>query len=119
MRGVEALPPETRQTIEVFREAVIQDRGGPENLTTVEAGYIRRLAELETVARLLASELAAHGVLTPRRRVRGIYGKWLETLDRWHRFAQAVGTERRARQVPTLREYLEQRTSQVDEERPC
>jgi len=69
------------------------------------------LSELETVARLLTSDLAQRGLFTPRGRVRVTFSRWLETLDRWDRYAQRVGADRRARQIPTLQSYLEQRTA--------
>ena len=99
------LPDVLRQTVEEFREAVIADRGGASELSTLDAAYIRRLSEVETVARLLAADLASRGLTTPRGRVRGTFSRWLECLDRWDRLAQRVGTDRRARAV-TLRDYL-------------
>ncbi len=99
------LPDVLRQTVEEFREAVIADRGGVSELSTLEAAYIRRLSEVETVARLLAADLATRGLTTPRGRVRGTFSRWLESLDRWDRLAQRVGTGRRSRTV-SLRDYL-------------
>jgi hypothetical protein len=106
------LPDVLRQTVEEFRQAVITDRGGSAELSTLEAAYIRRLSEVETVARLLAADLASRGLTTPRGRVRGTFSRWLECLDRWDRLAQRVGTDRRSRTV-TLRDYLAH-TPEVD-----
>lgn len=103
------LPEVFRQTVEEFREAVIADRGGSSELSTLEGAYIRRLSEVETVARLLAADLASRGLTTPRGRVRGTFSRWLECLDRWDRLAQRVGTDRRAR-AATLRDYLARAT---------
>lgn len=110
-RGAAALPADLRVSVDEFRAQVISDRGGVDNLTAIEGGYIRRLSELETVARLLTSDLAQRGLFTPRGRVRGTFSRWLETLDRWDRYAQRVGVDRRARQISTLQAYLEQRTA--------
>jgi hypothetical protein len=110
-RGAAALPADLRVSVDEFRVQVISDRGGVDNLTAIEGGYIRRLSELETVARLLTSDLALRGLFTPRGRVRGTFSRWLETLDRWDRYAQRVGVDRRARQISTLQAYLEQRTA--------
>jgi hypothetical protein len=96
-RGPAALPDVLRQTVEEFRAAVIADRGGASELSTLEAAYIRRLSEVETVARLLAADLATRGLTTEHGRVRGTFSRWLECLDRWDRLAQRVGTDRRAR----------------------
>ena len=81
------LPDAFRQTVEEFREAVISDRGGPADLSTLQAAYIRRLSEVETVARLLAADLVSRGLTTPRGRVRSTFSRWLECLDRWDRLA--------------------------------
>ena len=105
-RGAIALPPEFRLTVEEFRQAIISDRGGLENLSAIESGYVRRLAELETVARLLASDLGTRGVFTERGRVRSTLAKWLEVANTWDRYAQRIGLERRAKQVASLAEYL-------------
>jgi hypothetical protein len=98
-RGVAALPDVLRQTVDEFRESVIADRGGPSALSTLDAAYIRRLAEVETVARLLANDLASRGLTTPTGRVRGTFSRWLECLDRWDRLAQRVGTDRKTQPI--------------------
>jgi len=90
------------QTIDEFRAGVIADKGGMENMTTIEIAVVRRLSELEATARLLGADLAQRGVLTPRGRVRGVYRQWLETLDRFDKYCARVGPERRARQVDPI-----------------
>jgi hypothetical protein len=102
VRGESALPADLRVSVEDFRSQVIADNGGLTELTAVQAGYIRRLSELEATARLLAADLTSNGLFTAKRRVRSTYGRWLETLDRWDRFAQRVGIERKARQVDPI-----------------
>lgn len=108
-RGASALPADLRVSIEDFRAQIISDRGGVDNLTAIEAAYVRRLGELETVARLLASDLASRGMFTPRGRVRGTFSRWLETLDRWDRYAQRVGVHRQAKPIEGIREWAERR----------
>jgi hypothetical protein len=114
-RGAEALPPVVRDTVDAFREQVITDRGGADQLSAIEGAYCRRLAELEAVVRLLAADLAQRGLTTPKGRVRGTFNRWLEALDRWDKYATRLGIERKARQVPTLREYLDARATHADE----
>jgi hypothetical protein len=105
--------PEIGLSVQDFTARVVTDRG--DDLTAVQSAYVRRLGELETVARLLATDLAQRGLFTPRGRVRSTFSKWLETLDRWDRFAQRVGAERKARPVPSLAEYLERRAASTNE----
>lgn len=94
-RGPAALPADLRISVDEFRAQVISDRGGVDTLTAIEGGYVRRLTELETVVRLMASDLAQRGLFTPRGRVRGTFSRWLESLDRWDRFAQRIGLDTR------------------------
>ena len=110
-RGAGALPADLRQSVDEFRAQIIVDRGGTD-LSAIERGYIRRLGELETVARLLASDLAQRGLFTPRGSVRGTFTRWLETLDRWDRYAQRVGAERRAKPVSIVDYLAETETAQ-------
>ena len=109
------LPDVVRQTVEEFRESVITDRGGPSELSTLEAAYVRRLSEAETVARLLAADLAGRGLFTPRGRVRNTFQRWTEAVALWDRLAQRVGTDRRARSVASLRDYLAGTQPEVSE----
>jgi hypothetical protein len=111
VRGFETtgrIPDVLRQTVEEFREAVLSDRGGSTELSTLEAAYVRRLSEAETVARLLAADLAARGLFTPKGRVRNTFQRWTEAVGLWDRLAQRVGVDRRSRPVPSLRDYLAQ-----------
>lgn len=101
--------PEVGLSVQEFAGQVVADRGGAEILTAVQRAYVKRLSELETVARLLASDLAQRGLFTPRGRVRSTFNRWLDTLSVWDRFAQRVGVDRAARPVPSLQEYLASR----------
>jgi hypothetical protein len=98
-RGREALPPTMQASVDDFREGLARDKGGIDNMTTLEVAYIRRIAELEAVVRLLAADLASKGLSTPKGRIRSTYSRWLEGLDRWDRYAQRLGVERKARPV--------------------
>lgn len=101
------LPDVLRQTVDEFREAVIADRGGPAELSTLQQAYCRRLSETEAVVRLLASDLATRGLFTPRGRVRNTFQRWTEAVSQWDRLAQRVGVARQARAL-SLCDYLAQ-----------
>jgi hypothetical protein len=105
-RGPAALPADLRISVDEFRAQVISDRGGVDNLTAIEAAYIRRLVELETVVRLLTADLAQRGLFTAKGRVRSSISKLFEGFDRWDRYAQRIGLDRCPRQVQTLSERL-------------
>jgi hypothetical protein len=95
-----------RLSIDDFREGIVRDLGGAEELSTIMHGHVRRLAELETTCRLLAGHLAQHGIFTPRGRVRSAYTQWLLTVDRWQKVAERIGIERKLKSVPSLSVYL-------------
>jgi len=59
----------------------------------------RKLGELNR-------RLARRGLMSQRGRVRSVFGKWLEALDRWQKLAAHIGDGRRARQLPSLAAYL-------------
>jgi hypothetical protein len=109
------LPDVLRQTVDEFREAVVADRGGPVELSTLEQAYCRRLGETEAVVRLLASDLATRGLFTPRGRVRNTFQRWTEAVSQWDRLAQRIGVARQARAV-SLRDYLAQGATAVSAE---
>ena len=105
-RGESSLPPDVRLTVAEFKQAVISDRGGLADVSSIEAARIGHLAEVETVLRLLASDLASRGLFTARGRVRSTFGRWLDAMATWERLAGHVGDDRRARPVPSLAAYL-------------
>ncbi len=105
-RGEASLPPDVRMTVAEFKAQVVSDRG--EELSAIEAARIGHLAEVETTLRLLAHDLATRGLMTAKGRVRSTFSRWLEALDRWERLAGHIGDGRRARQVPSLSDYLAQ-----------
>jgi len=110
--GQVALPDDLRVSVEDFRNEIVSDLGGTEELTAIAKGYVRGLVDMETCRRLLQADIVKRGLVTPKGRVRGIYTKLLETMDRWDRYAQRLGTERRSRSVQSLREYLAQSSSE-------
>lgn len=111
-RGAAALPPDVRDALASFQAGVTADQGGPGELTTIGAAYVRRLVELEGCMDLLVADLRTRGLMTPRGRVRNSYTLLLQTIDRWDRLAQRLGMRRRERQVPSFTEYRQQRTAE-------
>jgi hypothetical protein len=54
------------------------------------------------MVRLVQNDLVNRGVVTSKGRVRSSFTKLLETFDRWDRFAQRIGIDRKARYVDPL-----------------
>lgn len=117
LRGEAALEADQRAALEAFRAGLVADQGGCSELTTIGAGYVRRLCDVEAICALMAADLAARGILTQRGRVRSTYAAFLQVIDRWDRLAQRLGIGRRERRIPSLAEYLAQRAAIADDDR--
>lgn len=99
------LPAELEQFVAEFRDELIADQGGSDEMTAVRAGMVSTLVDLEVGRRLLMAEVIRRGI--DSRPGRAAYGQLLGTLDRWLRYAKELGAERRLRPVPTLAEVME------------
>ncbi|SRR5712692_2038337 len=98
-------PAAIRQSSNELVEGIVSDLGGLDNLTAIQRGYIELLRDTNICRQLLVGHLIERGLFTPRHRVRSAYSKLLETIDRWDRLAMRLGTDRRAKQVPTIDEF--------------
>jgi hypothetical protein len=105
-RGDGTLPADLRVSVDEFRAQIIADRGGIDNLTAIEAGYIAKLTDVDVMSRLLMADLRERGVFTPKGRVRNTFTKLLDVFAAWDRFAQRVGPDRRPKRVPSLAEVM-------------
>jgi len=97
LRGI--LPEHAQQHVDAFHAGALSDRGGEANVSTIESGYIRRLAQLEGSLELLGDDIARRGVMTERGRPRAAFAAFLKTLETWDRFATRLGLERRQRHL--------------------
>jgi hypothetical protein len=107
-----ALPPDLKQDVETFRDQLVSDQGGLDELTAVRAGLCRLLVDAEAGRRLCMRVVVEKGIES--RSGRAAYDRLLGTMDRWLRLAVALGVERRARPVPTLAEYMRARAREAD-----
>lgn len=95
-------PADLRQKVEGLRAGVIADRGGESELSTLEHAYIEKLGDIDVTIRLLTSDIAANGLLTPGGKVRHVYDRLLAGLAVFDRYAQRIGLERRSKPVNPL-----------------
>ena len=99
-------PAKFRMTADTLMSGVVQDLGGHSELSTLQRSYARKLGDLEITLRLLTSDIAQHGLMTPGGRVRGSYDKLLAGLATFDRYAQRLGLERRQKRVNTPEQWL-------------
>jgi hypothetical protein len=117
-RGDAAISDDLRISADDLLAGVLADKGGAENCPTLLREYIRQTRNLRVVLDLLNRDMVENGLFTQKRRVRSTFSKWLETLDRFDRFATKIGLEREARQVPSLSAYLAQARATDEETQP-
>jgi len=98
-------PPDLRLTADELMNGIVSDLGGESELSTLQTAYVRKLADVEITIRLLTSDIAANGLLTPGGRVRDVYDKLLAGLGVFDRYAMRVGLERRARRLNVAEEF--------------
>lgn len=105
--GTAPLSSDLRDGDAAFRAGVISDRGGEDELTTLEHSYVEKLADINIAIQLLTRDISANGLITPSGRVRDSYEKLLAGLAAFDRYAMRLGLERRAKPVPSLGEVLD------------
>ncbi|HUP25416.1 MAG TPA: hypothetical protein VNB06_21065 [Thermoanaerobaculia bacterium] len=76
----------------------------------MRAGLVEKLVDAEACCRLLMTEVVKRGI--DSRPGAAAYGRLLSTWDRWHRFAQAVGLERRQKPV-SVEDYVRQKAAEA------
>ncbi len=107
-RGNAAISDDLRISADDMAARILADKGGIENCSTLLREYIQQTRNVRVVLDLLSRDMVENGLFTRSKRVRNVFQRWLETLDRFDRFATKVGLEREARQVPSLSAYLAQ-----------
>lgn len=96
-------PVELRMVADDLMAGITVDRGGAADLTTLERSYIQKTGSLEICLHILVNDIATNGLLTPGGKVRDVYDKLLAGLDRFDRYAQRIGIERKAKRVDLAR----------------
>lgn len=96
-RQTAALPADLRVSVDEFRDALIADQGGLDELSAIRAGLCRVLVDCEVGRRLLMTEVVKKGI--DSKPGRAAYDRLLNTIDRWQRIAAMLGLSRRARPV--------------------
>ena len=111
-------PPDLRMTADTLLRGIVADKGGEAEMSTLELSYVRKLTDLEIVIRLMTSDIARRGLLTPAGNVRNVSDKLMTALSVFDRYASRIGLERKPRPVPSLAEYLERRAAEKAQQAP-
>jgi hypothetical protein len=106
------LSDDIRTEVERFTAQVISDQGGPSELTAIHGGCIRNLTAVETLVQLGLKDIRVNGMYTEKGRTRQIVFTLMQFLDRWDRYAQRLGMERRQKSIASLEAFLQQEGTQ-------
>lgn len=107
--GGTALDRTERHAIE---RAVLEDLGGEEEVSAVLRELVGDFAFCAVLRERLAEHLAIVGPMTRKGRKRAAADMYLAASKRLERLAARIGTDRKAKPVPSLQEYLSQREAQ-------
>jgi hypothetical protein len=94
--------PELRAAAAQMIDGIISDKGGAENMTTLEQAIARQACELWIMLELFKARIVRCGLVTPAGKVSPSYPQYLAGLDKFHKFANALGLDRRTRDVEDL-----------------
>jgi len=86
-------------------DAIARDRGGRENLTTLQQRAIDHVVECDLLLQAWRNYFREQRPYTRQGRMRTGYTAYLSTLDRWMRLAQLVGMDRREKDI-SLHDWL-------------
>ena len=98
---------DTARRLEI-RDAVFADLGGREQVSTTRAELVEDFARAVVLRDVAYDHLAAVGPLSRGRR-RAVLDVYLQSSARAEKLACQIGLTRRARQVPSLDDYLDSR----------
>lgn len=94
-------------------DAIARDRGGRENLTTLQQRAIDHVVECDLLLQAWRNYFREQRPFSRQGRMRTGYTAYLSTLDRWMRLAQIVGMERREKDI-SLHDWLNE-ANEADE----
>ena len=99
------ISPELAAAVQDLVTGAVSDLGG--DLSTLEHSYVRKLADLEVLVRVLTADLASRGVVTPNgAKVRPSFDALMTAMATFDRYAMRLGLKRRARQVRSIAEAV-------------
>jgi hypothetical protein len=99
------------ETAAIVRERVneiVNDLGGPDEVSTVLAGQVRQHGRLEMLEEHLWHQIEDGGITTAKGNTRACVTLWLKVIDRLQRSAMTLGIERKQRRVDLAQAFAEQ-----------
>lgn len=104
--AVEGRLDEIRTGLADVEAAMLDEQGGEADASRIRRGLTRRLVVLGGLMDTFEPTLLLRGPLTPTRRVSAMFTSYMSMLDRYLRYSQALGLERRAKPAMTLEQWI-------------
>ena len=98
------------EAMEKFQDAIVADLGGQSEISAMEMGIIRDVALTEGVIQLLARNIFRRGLAKSTGEIRGPVQVLATFIGKKREGLMALGLKRRAKQVPSLRGYLNEKS---------
>lgn len=98
---------DARAALQARETGIVTDLGGVDAVSAIAAGQVQRHVKLELVEGTLWDNLLAHGMLTGKGKSRAAALLWLQVVDRIQKSAAVLGLERRATNVQSFPELLD------------
>lgn len=90
---------EASEALAERRQAILEDLGGEEQLSTIASDTVERYVVGEALLNWMESNLLAEGVITAKGKRRAMHAAYLQQLDRVARLGALLGLEREPRSV--------------------
>ncbi len=98
------------EAMERFQGAIIADLGGETEISAMEMGIIRDVALAEGIVQLLARNVLRRGLAKATGEIRGPVQLLATFMGKKREGLMALGLKRRAKEVPSLRGYLNEKS---------
>ena len=107
LRSQRQLPPRDATWLQDRIAAIVDSLGGPDALSPIALGVVKRHARLELADDSLWMELEQTGLSTGKGNTRAKAALWLSVGDRVMKSAQVLGLERKAKPVQSVTDLVE------------
>jgi hypothetical protein len=91
------------------RQRLHDEEGGTPDMKLLLEDWLERYQRVWILATTLESRIEQEGIVTGKGRTRATVTLYLSLVDRLNKMAERLGFERKAKQVPSLEAFLQQR----------
>ena len=100
---------ELRALLSSRRQRLHDEEGGTPDMKLLLEDWLERYQRVWILATTLEARIEKEGIVTGKGRTRATVTLYLSLVDRLNKMAERLGFERKAKQVPSLEQFLQQR----------